>query len=147
MDDLRDIALALVGVADVVGNDLEARDARLVLVTGANRGGKSTFLRALGQAQVMGQAGMLVAARHAALPRARHVVSHFRRGEDEGLHSGKLTEELARMSGLVDHLAPGDMVLANESFASTDEREGAEIARQVFEPCWTRECGSRSSRT
>ncbi|MCB2176879.1 MAG: hypothetical protein KQH57_13795 [Actinomycetales bacterium] len=132
--DLRDVALALVGAADVVGNDLEARDARLVLVTGANRGGKSTFLRALGQAQLMGQAGTLVAARHAALPRARHVVSHFRRGEDEGLHSGKLAEELARMSTLVDHLAPGDLVLANESFASTDEREGAEIARQVLEP-------------
>ncbi len=134
LDDLRDVALALVGVADVVGNDLEARDARLVLITGANRGGKSTFLRALGQAQLMGQAGTLVAARQAALPRARHVVSHFRRGEDEGLRSGKLTEELARMSALVDHLGRGDLVLANESFASTDEREGAEIARQVLEP-------------
>lgn len=134
VDDLRDIALALAGVADVVGTDLDERDARLVLVTGANRGGKSTFLRALGQAQLMAQAGTLVAARSAALPRARHVVSHFRRGEDEGLHSGKLTEELARMSDLVDHVAPGDLVLANESFASTDEREGAEIARQVLEP-------------
>jgi hypothetical protein len=134
VDDLRDVALALAGVADVVGTTVDARDARLVLVTGANRGGKSTFLRALGQAQLMAQAGGPVAAGQAELPRATHVVSHFRRGEDEGLHSGKLTEELARMSALVDHLAPGDLVLANESFASTDEREGAEIARQVLEP-------------
>lgn len=134
VDDLRDVALALAGAGDVVGDDLDGPEARLVLVTGANRGGKSTFLRAFGQAQLMGQAGALVAARRAALPRARHVVSHFRRGEDEGLRSGKLAEELARMSALVDHLAPGDLVLANESFASTDEREGSEIARQVLEP-------------
>ncbi len=104
------------------------------MVTGANRGGKSTFLRSLGQAQVMAQAGMPVAAVHLSLPAARHTVTHFRREEDAELRSGKLEEELARMSALVDHLAPGDLVLANESFASTNEREGSEIARQVFEP-------------
>jgi hypothetical protein len=131
--DLRDVALTLAG-EPVVGNDVDADDAQLIVVTGANRGGKSTFLRSLGQAQVMAQAGMLVAAVHLRLPAARHTVTHFRREEDAELRSGKLEEELSRMSALVDHLAPGDLVLANESFASTNEREGSEIARQVFEP-------------
>ena len=35
------------------------------------------------------------------------------------------------MSGIVDHLVPGSLVLLNESFASTNEREGSEIARQI----------------
>jgi DNA mismatch repair ATPase MutS len=44
---------------------------------------------------------------------------------------GKLDEELARMSQLVDGLSPGALLLCNESFASTNEQEGSEIARQV----------------
>ena len=38
------------------------------------------------------------------------------------------------MSGIVDHLSPGSLLLLNESFASTNEREGAEIARQIIRP-------------
>ena len=44
------------------------------------------------------------------------------------MKSGKLDEELARMSGIADAIAPNSMVLFNESFASTNEREGSEIA-------------------
>jgi len=47
------------------------------------------------------------------------------------MRSGKLDEELRRLSELADVLAPGALVLFNESFASTNEREGSEIARQV----------------
>jgi DNA mismatch repair ATPase MutS len=49
------------------------------------------------------------------------------------MESGKLDEELGRMSAIVDKLAPGAMVLFNESFATTNEREGSEIATQVIE--------------
>jgi len=45
--------------------------------------------------------------------------------------SGKLDEELARMSEIVDHIEPNSMLLFNESFAATNEREGSEIARQI----------------
>ena len=45
--------------------------------------------------------------------------------------SGRLDEELGRMSEIVSAARPGSMVLANESFASTNEREGSEIARQI----------------
>jgi DNA mismatch repair ATPase MutS len=44
---------------------------------------------------------------------------------------GKLDEELARMSDMANHLAPNALVLFNESFAATNEREGSEIARQI----------------
>jgi DNA mismatch repair ATPase MutS len=45
--------------------------------------------------------------------------------------SGKLDEELKRMSGIVDQISSYSMALFNESFASTNEREGSEIARQI----------------
>ena len=47
------------------------------------------------------------------------------------MRSGKLDEELSRMNTIVDHLVPGSLLLLNESFASTNEREGSEIARQI----------------
>lgn len=45
--------------------------------------------------------------------------------------SGKLDEELARMDEIVDQLRPGALILFNEPFAATNEREGTEICRQV----------------
>jgi len=57
--------------------------------------------------------------------------THFRREEDAAMKSGKFDEELVRMSGIADELRPNAMVLFNESFAATNEREGSEIAGQI----------------
>jgi DNA mismatch repair ATPase MutS len=48
------------------------------------------------------------------------------------MNSGKLDEELSRMSDIIDHITPHSMILFNESFAATNEREGSEIARQIL---------------
>ena len=48
------------------------------------------------------------------------------------MKSGKLDEELSRMSEIIEHLRPGALMLFNESFAATNEREGSEIARQIM---------------
>jgi DNA mismatch repair ATPase MutS len=111
----------------VVGNDLAANGTSLVMITGANQGGKSTFLRALGLAHVMMAAGMFVAADVPA-----GVFTHFKREEDATMESGKLDEELARMSGIADAITANDLLLGNESFSATNEREGSEIARQIL---------------
>ena len=101
------------------------------MITGANRGGKSTFLRGIGLAQLMMQCGMFVPA--AVFPRQclRWLFTHFKREEDASMRSGKLDEELSRMSAIIDNITPHSIVLFNESFASTNEREGSEIARQI----------------
>ncbi len=129
---LCDPGLALRLDGPVVGNDLQADGRALVVVTGANQGGKSTWLRSVGIAQLLAQAGMFVTAESWTTSVRRGVFTHFAREEDTAMVGGKLDEELLRMSGIVDLLAPGSMVLSNESFASTNEREGSEIARQVF---------------
>ena len=128
---LYDPCLALQAQRALVGNAIDADGAGLIVITGANQGGKSTLLRALGVAQLMMQAGMFVAAESFESERCVGLVTHFKREEDAALKSGKLDEELVRLSELVDHLAADAVVLFNESFASTNEREGSEIARQV----------------
>jgi hypothetical protein len=128
---LYDVCLALTMARTVVGNTANADGKSLVIVTGANQGGKSTFLRSIGLAQVMMQCGMFVAAESFAADLCAGLFTHYKREEDATMKHGKLDEELARMSDIADHLAPHAMLLFNESFASTNEREGSEIAGQI----------------
>lgn len=128
---LYDVSLSR-GIQDrVVGNDVAADGKGLIVLTGANTGGKSTLLRAVGLAQLMLQAGMFVGAEAMTASLRTGVYTHYKREEDDTMTSGKLDEELARMSAIADHLKPHAMVLFNESFAATNEREGSEIARQI----------------
>ncbi|MGC1183718.1 MAG: DNA mismatch repair protein MutS [Candidatus Dormiibacterota bacterium] len=128
---LYDICLRLRKKGEVVGNDVGADGKSLVMITGANSGGKSTFLRSVGLAQLMMQSGMFVAADSYQASVFEGLFTHFIREEDASMRSGRLDEELSRMSEIADQLAPGYMVLFNESFAATNEREGSEIAGQI----------------
>ncbi|MDX6740096.1 MutS-related protein [Actinocorallia sp. A-T 12471] len=125
---LYDPCLALRLGGPVVGNDLAGDGVGLVLVTGANAGGKSTFLRALGVATLMAQAGMAVPAVSFAASPADGVFTHFRREEDGTLTRGRLADELARMSAIADRVRLGSLLLSNESLASTGEREASALA-------------------
>jgi hypothetical protein len=129
---LYDVCLTLRLDERAVGNEVDADGRNLVVVTGANTGGKSTFLRSLGLAQLMMQCGMFVGAESFRASLCDGLFTHFKREEDAGMQSGKLDEELSRMSDIVDHLAPHALLLLNESFAATNEREGSEIARQII---------------
>jgi DNA mismatch repair ATPase MutS len=115
----------------VVGNDEDADKRDLVMITGANQGGKSTFLRGIGLAQLMMQCGMFAPAEAFCANICEGVFTHYKREEDTTMQSGKFDEELARMSEIVEHLRPNATLLFNESFAATNEREGSEIARQI----------------
>jgi hypothetical protein len=128
---LYDICLSLQMEARAVGNATNADKKRLVIITGANQGGKSSFLRSIGLAQVMMQCGMFVGAEVFEAELCRGLFTHYKREEDATMKSGKFDEELTRMSQIVDCITPGAAVLFNESFAATNDREGSEIARQI----------------
>lgn len=128
---LYDACLVLTMNQRVVGNDVNANGKDLVIITGANQGGKSTFLRSIGLAQVMMQCGMFVPAESFCANVCTSLFTHYKRKEDTSMKSGKLDEELSRMSAIIDTIQPNSLLLFNESFAATNEREGSEIARQI----------------
>jgi DNA mismatch repair ATPase MutS len=129
--DLHDPSLALSFGHKVVGNDLTANGKDIVIVTGANTGGKSTFLRSVGIAHLMMQAGMFVSANSFTSEVCDGILTHYKREEDAKMESGKWDEELNRMSGIIDRVRSNSLLLFNESFASTNEREGSEIASNI----------------
>jgi len=129
---LYDVCLALTMKQKIVGNDVNADNKDLVIITGANQGGKSTFLRSIGLAQLMMQCGMFAPAESFCSNVCEGLFAHYKREEDVTMKSGKLDEELSRMSDIVDNITSNSMLLFNESFAATNEREGSEIARQII---------------
>jgi DNA mismatch repair ATPase MutS len=128
---LYDVGLTLTVDRRVVGNDANADMKDLVVITGPNTGGKSTFLRSVGLAQLMMQSGMFVPADSFCASLCDGIFTHYKREEDVGMESGKFDEELSRMSDIVDHIESHSMILFNESFAATNEREGSEVAGQI----------------
>ena len=129
---LYDVCLALCLKQRVVANDVNADHKDLAVITGANQGGKSTFLRSIGLSQLMMQCGMFTPAESFCCNICEGLFTHYKREEDVTMKSGKLDEELSRMSDIVDNVTANSLVLFNESFAATNEREGSEVARQII---------------
>ncbi|UQX09750.1 MutS-related protein [Candidatus Mycobacterium methanotrophicum] len=130
-----DLALAVKSVAadkPVIANDFHLSDVeRVLVVTGPNQGGKTTFARTIGQCVYLASLGCPIPARHASVMLPDRIYTHFeRQGTLATLH-GKFDEELARMNAIADGITPTSLLLCNESFASTNEREGSEIARGI----------------
>jgi hypothetical protein len=93
---LYDVSLALSLDEHVVGNDANADGKDLVIVTGANQGGKSTFLRSIGLAQLMMECGMFTPAESFCSSVCDCLFTHYKREEDVSMKSGKLDEELSK---------------------------------------------------
>lgn len=130
--ELKDIVMAVEQKTNPVGNRSEIRNKLLLIVTGANQGGKSTFLRSIGIAQLMMQCGLFVGAKQYESGIYPAFFTHFTRREDSEMNSGRLDEELGRMSRIIDKLEEHSLILLNESFATTTEPEGSAIAYDII---------------
>lgn len=133
IQELRNVTLQLhLGDKPAVGNDLTNGYLSLLIISGANQGGKTTMLRAIGQAQIMMTSGMFVVAKKYVSALHDGIYTHFKREEDSSLKIGKLENELKRMAMIVDVVTPSSLVLMNESFSSTNEYEGSQISAQII---------------
>ena len=126
--ELKEMILSLDTHGRTVANTGKLDGKQLVIITGANQGGKSTFLRSIGVAQIMMQCGMMVAAQMYKSSIHVSVFTHFTRREDSAMNSGRLDEELRRMDRIISNLGKDPLILLNESFATTTEKDGSSIA-------------------
>ncbi|MFN2323112.1 MAG: DNA mismatch repair protein MutS [Trueperaceae bacterium] len=128
-----DLALAGLLVADgepVVVNDVRLEGAeRVLVVTGANQGGKSTFARTVGQLHFLGALGCPVPARTARLFLFRELLTHFDRSEALSTLRGKLEEELTRLHALLERATPRSVVVMNEAFSSTSSDDAFALGK------------------
>lgn len=117
----------------VVGNDFQITpDERVLIITGPNQGGKTTFARSVGLFQVLAQTGCLVAAREASFIIMDKMLSQFPERENVGGNKGRLSEEIIRIAEMLKGVTKDSFIIFNESFASARRADGAELGRQLI---------------
>ncbi|MBQ6541076.1 MAG: DNA mismatch repair protein, partial [Lachnospiraceae bacterium] len=114
---------------NVVKNDLLFdAEKRVYILTGANRGGKTTVTQAVGQLLLLAQCGIYVPAEEFRFDPADLVLTHFPADEDKTLDLGRLGEECRRFRELFGKSTEKSLILLNETFSTTSFEEGYYIA-------------------
>ncbi|MBE6641653.1 MAG: hypothetical protein E7619_08700 [Ruminococcaceae bacterium] len=117
----------------IVKNDLVFdEEARIYVLTGPNRGGKSVITCAAGIAQAMMHLGMPVPADEFTASPADGIYIHFPIGAEDTIDKGRLGEECVRLASVFDKVSRSSLVLLDESFSSTGAYEASYIAAEVI---------------
>lgn len=127
----------------IVSNDVSfGEQGRIHIVTGPNRGGKTTYIQAIGLLHVLAQTGLVVPAASAALSPVDGIHLHFPAAEKPNMESGRLGEEAGRLREIFRRASRHSLLLLNESLASTSATESYFLARDVV--CCLRMLGARA---
>jgi len=127
----------------IVSNDVAFDDAgRIHILTGPNRGGKTTYIQAIGLLHILAQSGLYVPAESASLSPVDAVYLHFPAEERPNMESGRLGEEAGRLREIFKRATRQSLLLLNESLASTSATESYFLARDVV--CCLRMLGARA---
>ena len=116
----------------IVKNDIEFnQEGRIFILTGPNRGGKTTYMQSVGLIHVLAQAGLYVPATEALISPADDIFTHFPVKEKPELDAGRLGEEAGRLSHIFTQATPYSLILLNESLSNTSPSESLHLARDV----------------
>ena len=119
--------------SEIISNDMIFDDnARIYVLTGPNRGGKSVITCAVGISLAMMQLGMFVPAKSAKMSPADAIMTHFPTGAEDTIEKGRLGEECARLEDIFAKVTKNSLVLLDESLSSTGSFEASYIAAEVL---------------
>ncbi|MBC7960064.1 MAG: hypothetical protein H7X94_09375 [Vallitaleaceae bacterium] len=120
------------GSLTMVPNDfIMESGGNIMILTGANRGGKTTFTQAIGQIFWLGHLGYYVPAQKASLCLIDGLFLHFPSEESQTDQKGRLGDECKRFSEIYEQMTKKSLLLMNESFSGTSHLESLTIAVEV----------------
>lgn len=117
----------------IVTNDVDLAGAeRILVVSGPNQGGKTTFARAVGQLHHLAALGLPVPGRDVRCPLVDRILTHFERREDVSTLEGKLERDLRRFRAILEAATSESLVIMNESFSSTSATDALFLNRVML---------------
>lgn len=132
-----DVALANKLVNDkmpTICNDFYLNgEERIIVVTGPNQGGKTTFARAFGQIHHLASIGVPVPGRKAKLFLFDHIFTHFEKEETIKNQRGKLEDDLIRIHKILEQATAKSIIIMNEIFNSTTIQDAVYLGKEILE--------------
>lgn len=142
--DTFDVALAqnlLKKGKGIVANDYEFKeDERMIVVTGPNQGGKTTFARLIGQSNYLARLGGQVAGSSAQLFLVNSISTHFEKAESVVNLNGKLQNELIRMKEILMETNQTGLVIINEILSSTTLHDAELVGQKIIASLLGKDC-------
>ena len=133
------LAMNMENISEIVPNDLIFDQKHTVyILTGANRGGKTTITQAVGQLFVLAQGGLFVPAESFRYSPCDCIYTHFPADEDKTMDLGRLGEECVRFKEMFSQSTGKSLLLLNETFSTTSFEEGYYIARDSVKAILTK---------
>jgi len=113
--------------------DLSGSGTQIMIITGANMAGKSTYMRSVALICIMAQAGSFVPARHASIGILDRVFTRV--GAFDDLASGQSTffVEMLELANILNNATPKSLVILDEIGRGTSTVDGCSIAKAVLE--------------
>lgn len=125
--DLYDISLIKKECLNIIPNDTWFdTDNLFFFLTGANGGGKTTYLRSVAINLILFLGGMPIFAKDAEIYPFSSIYTHFPKDE-RFAQTGRLHEEMIRTREILDECDDDAFILFNETFSGTDDKKGFEL--------------------
>jgi DNA mismatch repair protein MutS len=116
----------------IIRNDVNiSPEGQILILTGPNQGGKTTYMVGIGIAQLLAQLGCFVPGERAQISPVDNIFSHFPLEEKPEVNAGRFGEEAMRLGQIFEQVTGDSLVLMNESLSNTSFGESLYLAQDI----------------